>query len=208
MRVGAPERFLLRLGAYVVAVALCQAAIGIAVRRTHWTVVLWEGGFVEQAQFAVLVGVCLGFLAAARRSPPRVGLYLALAWLALCAAFRESDYLPVYRVLPTSELRLAAGLAGLAAIALLARRTLPAEARALAGRPACLLLVLGAALVLLWAQILGDRAVWRLLYAEYAAGARLVEEGLELSGYVILLCAVLEEHLDLARPDAPGARGP
>jgi hypothetical protein len=194
------NRFALRFACYLAVIAAGLEAVVLAVRAWGWELVLREGQSLERLQVSVLVMAILGVVALAFRRTSARGLHALLACGLGACLFRELDHSYLYRALD-APVKLALGALLVTTVVVLDRRRIWTELRAFLDRPACLLVVLGVALVLAWAQLLGQPGLWEALYRHISPGRRLVEEALELTGYTFILFGVLEEHL----AHAPGA---
>jgi len=168
--------------------------------RTPGRNILQEGGLIENLQIVVLVLVAGGLLLAGRSSPRgRPRLYQLLAALAVCAIGRELDDSYPYRAIPNT-VRILAAVVFVGGVAIRARACLREEIRSLLRRPAAVLFVVGIALVACWAQVLGERPLWRQFGCS-TMGKRMVEENLEFAGYSLIALGVIEEWLHSRRVD-------
>ncbi|MEW6158586.1 MAG: hypothetical protein AB1813_14230 [Verrucomicrobiota bacterium] len=188
-RVLSKEFFSLRLSLYLLSVALSFQVIVSLIGEYGWENVVLEGRFLEWFQVAVIAALWLGLLHLAWRFPSDQGLYLCLAALTGFALVREFNNSALYMtLLPRSWMKSTVAVLILSWIVTRYRAGLQESARRLVRRSAFVMFVLGAFLVLVWAQVLAQRELWNTMYD------RLMEETLELAGYFLLLGGVLEEH--------------
>ncbi len=164
-------------------------------------VFLFEDGIVEWTQAGVLAIGAVGLFALAYQSSKRRGLYLLLSTFVLFILVRELNYLEIHRSYLADRWFKPVIYTGiLVSIATLYGRGLWAEFVALLGRPSIPLFLLGTSLVLCCAQILGQQTMWTSFYGDrQIIGKRLLEESLELIGYLLVAFGILEEYLDLRR---------
>ncbi|MHC4844641.1 MAG: hypothetical protein ACYTCU_00615 [Planctomycetota bacterium] len=155
-----------------------------------------DDGTVEWMQVGMLAA------AAALLGSGRSALHRALALCATIAVFRELDGFLADHVRPGSH-GVAMGLVGVVLVlhAWRARERLGAEATAFFRRPGFVLMACGFVAVAVMAQLLGQRDLWHELSRPHLLGAskRVVEEGLEGAGYLMVLAGAVEERLFRSR---------
>ncbi len=188
--------FSLRLLAYLLLIAGVFQLAALAMDRWGWEAVLREDGLIESAEVGVLA--LAGLLAAALvwREPRTRSLYGVLAVGLWLVVFRELDNSAAYQVL-SSAAKFTIVIVLIGGLVLLDHRGFVASARELLDRPQAVFFILGIVFVFLWAQLLGQPALWRPLYVDYGRGRRVVEESLELAGHLLILFGVIEEHVRL-----------
>ena len=185
--------FVARFAAYLLLTATLFEGLALALHAWGWKAVLRDGGLTENLEVAVLGLVIVAAAALAVRAREEGAFWVLFAAVGCLALFREFDEHHLYGALPNAVRVTGAGAIVLT-LAMAGGRQLVATALAVLGRPSGLLLVLGGVLLLAWAQLLGQPLAWRALYQNIAPGRRLVEESLELAGYLFLFFGVLEEH--------------
>lgn len=159
-----------------------------------------EDGWLEYAQVAMLT-LSAAFMLA--RSPAgRHALHGVFGYLLLFATFRELDRAMDHLVFERSNRVVMAVFAALVLRAAWQERSrLRDEVVAFLGRPSFGLMLAGFVLVLVMGQVLGQRDFWKVvsLHVYKSAPKRLIEEGLEASGYLLILFGVVEERFFLRR---------
>lgn len=192
--------FAFRLAVYLILIGGCLNLLVRLPQEHGWKAILDEGGLIEILQ-ASCVGVALaGLLLLAARDRAHRRLYVVLTALALLALLRELNHVPLHKWLLSGNGLKPAILGAAIALAVCGRRVLGPQLAALLRRPAAVLFVVGFLLITCWAQVLGQQQpFWIPLYGYDAGlpGKRLVEEGLELAGYLLICCALLEEGMAL-----------
>jgi hypothetical protein len=184
--------FSLRVAGYVGVVAVCFEVMALAVATRGWEWTLRDARALETVQAALLGTIVLGASGLAARVPRSRGLYGLIACAALFMLVRELDFTRAYAAVPSS-VRIAVAAAIATAVAVADRRNLPRAVLTLLDRPPALLFIVGAAMAICWAQLLGQPPLWRAIYADYGPGRRVAEEGLELAGYLFLVFGLVEE---------------
>jgi hypothetical protein len=185
-----------RLVVYVLLIALIFEGIVLAVRFFGWESVILEGGLVEQTQMGILLVSILMLAGLALKDKPSRELFLFMALLAGLACVRELNNTPVYqRILPARGAKLLVAIAILGLVMWRCRTSLWPAIRRMSGRPGFILYVFGAAMVVLWAQVLTQDDLLN------PRPDRTVEESLELAGYALILFGTLEEYFALTWGD-------
>lgn len=185
---------MLRYLAYMVVVGVILAGyVALIEGALDLEGILKENRWIEYAQIALLafiVLLCLG----AFRSGGSV-LHRLFAGFALFAIFREMDSLLRDLLFDgVHNVAMALVLVTMASMAWINRERFKVEAVEFIGRPGFHLMIFGAALVVIFAQLLGQREVWDRLAEDMTSEAkRFIEEGLEMMGYVMIVCGVFEE---------------
>jgi len=168
---------------------------------------LRENRWLEWAQIALLAAISAALLT--WRTGPRRPLARLLAGAALVALARELDSLLEGALFEHAHSVLMA-IVGLATIVVVwrDRARIAPELAAFVGRAGFYLMGFGATLLIVYAQVLGQRDLWRLLAEEdlLSEAKRFVEEGLEFMGYVLIGCGVVEERWFGSAPSEPSAR--
>lgn len=183
--------------AYLVTIGLAFEVFVAVIRGGRRDFVIVEGGFVETVQLIVLgliASACLSFALASREFR---GVYSLLLVAALFAAERELNYHLVLRETWSVIVKHSLQVVLIGGTIWISRRTIAGQFSRLAARPSFLLLISGFVLVTFWAQILGQRGLWRSLYTVEWMGKLFIEEQLELAGYLLVLFGVVEEGLFL-----------
>lgn len=154
---------------------------------------LRENRWLEWFQISLLCVVALMCVGAFRAGEP--ALHRLLALLALFAVARELDsFLEKLLFDRAHWIPMGLAVAAIVAVAAPARGELAHDLPLFFGRPGFYLMLFGFALVVLYAQVLGQREIWEAFQPKYESEAkRFVEEGLEFMGYVVIGCGVLEE---------------
>jgi hypothetical protein len=161
---------------------------------------LRENGVVEGFQIA-LIGISMlaltGCLRASQPATHRLMLMLlGIPLLREMDALAEQVAVTDAHHVPIAMLTLATLL-----MAWFTRRRLLAELPGLIRRPGFYFMLFGLLLIAFYAQILGQRDVWRELSLERTSVAkRFVEEGLEMMGYLCILMGITEERLFRSEP--------
>ncbi|MBI3736928.1 hypothetical protein HY256_10500 [Candidatus Sumerlaeota bacterium] len=192
------------LGSYIL---LVESAAHQRLGEIELTDLLKEDRWLEWSQVGVLtLGIVLMLGAFRRGQPP---LHTILALLPMLAVLRELDSFAEEYVFNDAHLvamLLPAG--GICWILWSARDNLRREIPAFVSRPGFFLMLMGSAFVILYAQLLGRRDIWKFLANPrmLSQSKRFIEEGLELMGYVVILCGLFEERFFGARPEAPSDR--
>jgi hypothetical protein len=151
-----------------------------------------DDGVVEWLQVSLLAAATL-LLASSRAA-----LHRALALCAAIGVFRELDNF-LGDQLGAGSHGVAMGLLG-ALLALLAWRTrdvLGTQASAFLRRPGFVLMACGFLTIAALSQLLGQRDLWHELSRPHLLGIskRVVEEGLESAGYLLILAGAVEERV-------------
>lgn len=186
------DRFPLRFFAYLLVSLVLLALIWQAVMRIGPRPILKENCFVEWFEVALLLVVC----GALWLHGPGI-IYRCLGGLALLAVFREIDsfsekvlFEDAYKYL------LGAGVMVLGIYAARNRLVLWEEWGRFVTRPGFLLMLAGLFVAAGWAQFFGKRSIWRLLQGtNVSESKRWAEEVMELLGYYLILCGVIEERI-------------
>lgn len=191
--------FTLRVAAYLLLIAGVFQLVVVAIDARGWHRVLLEGGLVERWQAGTIFAAAALATGLAWRAPGSREFYRLVApglWIVL---FREFDNSALYRMLPSWSKSVAA-LVIFSGIVAHGRRGIVGAVREQLRHPETLLLVFGAALVLAWAQLLGQPRAWRILCPpDVSPGRGLVEESLELAGHLLILFGLAETYARLRR---------
>lgn len=162
-----------------------------------------ENGMVELTQLTCILAASLLLALLAKKHSDLRGVLSLMALLAFFAGIRELNNSALYRRIfffgAASWL-----LGGLTFIATLwaSRRRLPREIGHLLRQPAALLLALGFVIIVGWAQVFAQESLLPVQAVD-----RIVEEGMECAGYLMVLFGVIELRLNL-RPAPPRAGSP
>ena len=181
-----------RLFVYLLGTVLLLAVVCEVVMRLGEGSLLKENNVVEWAQVAVLMTASMVLWLSGTHA-----LCRCLSGAAFLAVLRELDVLLDEAFFEGAYKRpLCLGLVVLAIYALRKREALWEEIREFDARPAFMLMLIGSCVALGWAQVLGQRGVWRVFDITYVSGPkRIAEESLELVGYFLILCGAFEEWL-------------
>jgi len=187
-----------RLAAWLVLVWLClwwlTSTIVTTARegKPALDALLDDDGVLEWVQVGLLVSTAL--LLGSIRS----ALHRALALCSAIAAFRELDRF-FADLLRAGSHGVAMGLVGALLVlhAWRARDALSAQAPAFLRRPGFVLMACGFVAVAVLSQLLGQRDIWNELSRPHLLGVskRVVEEGLESAGYLLVLAGAVEERI-------------
>lgn len=169
-----------------------------------------ENGPVEWIELAILLAVTAIFLLAARRTPRFRQLFILLACPAVLAQFREMDAI-LDPAVPWLGWKI--GYAVLIAGALYARRhwaALRAQAAEFVATRACGILWVGFLIAVPIAQLVGHGPLLRLgLGDDYSfAYKQMIEEILEVLGYLVIAIAGVEAALQLRAPARAAGASP
>ncbi len=198
MSVGYQRWLPVRVAVYMLVCALMLLAVVHGVQAYGPRRILRENGVLECIQISLLaITAGMLFLRARRAGGPGRAFWLLLATLALVGCMREMDV--VLEDLGSRFLRKRVPyiLCALALSYCIARRqAVIDEIRSFMTRPVATLMVIGA-MVVLWGEFLGHRQLWKSFGRWYDSGMakRLVEEGLEACGYVLILAGCVEENI-------------
>jgi hypothetical protein len=184
--------------AYASIVGLALELVVWRARAGHIRAWVSEDGGVEclHAALAVVAGCVL--LARLARGWRGSELRAVLGLACLYAAARELDGFFGASLGPHAYKIFAAPLAAAAAVvAWRARAVLPAQIADFLATPAAALVFAGSVVVLVHAQVLGQKELWQLLVpsADYRIVKRTVEECSELTGYLLIVFAAVEIEL-------------
>lgn len=199
-----------RLACHFLLGAFAILAIFLLATSYGFKCVLGEDGPAEMTQAALLALISLGTLLLAVRDPAHRLAYGAVFAVGLLALLRELNHLEFYRAALARTgvkpaLATALGLALILGWRTRAGLQLRRQLGALASCPAFALAVAGGLLVLA-AQILERKNLRRVLLGTSTLDMRhVIEEGLELAGYLLILSWVAEEHLRLLTRSAKTA---
>ncbi|MBA4148793.1 MAG: hypothetical protein H0X66_11825 [Verrucomicrobia bacterium] len=164
-------------------------AIAAELARTHGGyIVFMEGGFVETVQLGTILTAGVLFVFLARKFPDQRGVLALLATVSFLACSRELNNTETYRVLyffPGASWVFGAVILGFVLYKF--GKDLPRQIRELLNQPACSLFVAGFFIVVGWGQIFAQRSIF-----ESAEVDRIVEEGLEAAGYLLILSGAVE----------------
>ena len=187
--------FPLRLVIYLVITSLCAACVCELVLRLGPRPVLKENSLIEWVQIGVLALTALVLIAQATRADSRAVLLYCLGGAAVLAILRECDALLEDLLFDRAHTVLAAPVAiALLAYAWRMRARVWPEMREYVSRPGFALMLIGVFIVIAWAQVLGQRVVWKLFEPkDLSAAKRFMEEGLEFFGYQFVFFGALEE---------------
>jgi hypothetical protein len=187
--------FALRFGIYIGCTAAMFQGLVLLIPTMTREAVVPDGNLLENFQVACLGAGFVCFVVMMIRSPVARGLHLVLASLLVLAAIREQNNTPFYQeVLGAVWMRWVGGLVLLAVLGIALRRDIVAEVRSFVHRRSFLLFLLGGGIIVGWAQVLSQGAIWS------SEADRLVEEALEAAGYFFILCGVFEEALAMRAP--------
>ncbi len=161
-------------------------------------VVFQEHGFIEQVQFFCIVLSSIGLLTLARLHPRLRGLFALAGTVGVLAIMRELNNTDLYQRIFFNG---AVGwvLAGVILPILLFkfRRGLLGQIDHFLKLPATALLLGGFVIVVGWAQIFAHKTIFTSKEAD-----RIVEEGLEAAGYLLILTGIIELWFNLRKSDS------
>ncbi len=181
---------------YAIIVALQFHLLNVLVTKKGWDFVVPEGSYMEVSQILFQGLTLAGLLTLAIRDNMRRRFFLFLSVLIGVAMVREFNNHPLYpMILP--GYKAIVGLALIAPFFLWDRRALAMQLRTQMGQGSFVLYFIGFAFVVLWAQTLAQRPL--LLESK---SDRAVEEALELAGYMLMFCGVLEDAISSRRTPA------
>lgn len=182
--------FRIRFACYFGLVAGIFQGLVILIPQYSYAAVVPESHGLEFTQMGILALAAIGFVVLAVRKPEARDLYILLMTLALFGVLRENNNTEIYqRILHQKWMKWVLALGVLGLLATTMRRQLFVEIRALLLRRSILLFIAGAIVVTAWAQVLSSDRIWE------NQADRLVEEALELAGYFLILCGVVEEFI-------------
>lgn len=154
---------------------------------------LREDKILEFLELGILALTALLGLGAAKRGQP--SLHRIFALLVIFAMCRESDDIWEHFFFEDAH-HIPMGIINLCVlyVAVKNRRELAVTIPGFFSRPGSLLMLFGLLLVIVYAQMLGQRDIWKILAPSTTTEAkRFVEEGLEFMGYFNILLGLLEE---------------
>ncbi len=152
-----------------------------------------EGGLIELTQLACILATALLMAGFSKTHADFRSSLRVMALLALLASVRELNNTELYRrVFFFGSATWVAGGLACGVLLWLHRRRLPHEMNVLLRQPAALLLALGFMIIVGWAQVFAQRALLPVKELD-----RIVEEGIECAGYILILFGTLELHLNL-----------
>lgn len=201
------QRFCVRLAAYLALISCWFIVMDLLILRFGWKPILKEGGVVEWLQVGTQLAILLGCLWLAVRWTEFRWVFATMACLTFLAGFREfNDTAFVEYITEFKGLKESVSLALLLSIVIPKRKEVFPKLGGLFSRHGAALFIFGAFLTVFWAQPLGLRRAWEVLFEAPSRGKRMVEENLELAGYLLILCGVIEEILAYRRSSRrPGA---
>lgn len=189
----------LRTGVYFSIVTIFYALAALLAKHEGGFVVFLEGGFAETVQLAAILASGILFLFLAKQFRSHRGVLTLLATVSFLASTRELNNTAIYRTIfafPGASWLF--GAAVLCFIAWKFGKDLPRQIRELFRLPACSLFVSGFMIVVTWAQIFAQRTIF-----DTSETDRIVEEGLEAAGYLLILCGVTELSYNLRDRQLP-----
>lgn len=161
----------------------------------------YENGAIEWLQFLVLFCTVAIFLNGARQHAPSRVLLLVISGPPALAATRELDSL-LDRLLPVIGWKFGyLFLLGAILLGICHFKTLWSQSMSFITTPAFVFLWIGFVIAIPLAQLLGHRPIFRLLIesGDIRGLKRIVEESLELMGYLVLLFGAVETMVHLSR---------
>ncbi len=183
----------IRFALYFLLVAgFFQAAV-LQAKHVGPLTVFREGGFAETFQLLCALVTAISLLLLARKYKSHEGLLVCFSALALLASVRELNNTELYRVIfffPGASWFF--GLALLGYLIWRFRDGLPGQIQDFLGMPASFLFASGGIIITAWAQVFAQAPLFRTYEAD-----RIVEEGLEAAGYLLILCGVEELSINL-----------
>jgi len=196
MSVGYQRWLPVRVAVYMLVCALMLLAVVHGVQAYGPRRILRENGVLECIQISLLaITAGMLFLRARRAGGPGRALWLLLATLAVVGCIRELDEVLVELRFLRKRVPYILCLLALS-YCIARRRAVIEEIRSFMTRPVATLMVIGA-MVVLWGEFLGHRQLWKSFGRWYDSGMakRLIEEGLEACGYVLILAGSVEENI-------------
>lgn len=162
---------------------------------------LRENRWLEWIQIGLLGVLAVGCLGAFRAGQPV--LHRALCLMLMAAVFRELDSFLEGNLFENAHtVGMGLILTALVALCIVGRDSLKREIPSFLNRPSFYLMLFGAMLVVVYAQILGQREIWRTFSPDLLSESkRYIEEGLEFMGYLVIGCGVFEERFFGALPN-------
>lgn len=178
----------LRTAVYFGVVTIFYAiAAGLAKLQGGYLVFL-EGGFAETVQLGAIFASGILFLFLSKDFRQQRGVLAMLATISFLASTRELNNTDLYRQIfffPGASWFFGAAI--LAIITWKFGKELPRQVRDLFSQPACSLFVAGFIIIVTWAQIFAQRTIFNSHEVD-----RIVEEGIEAAGYLLILCGAVE----------------
>ena len=185
----------LRALIYFGAVAVFYAVSAQLAKEQGGFLVFLEGGFAETVQLGCIVVTALLLVFLARAFPEVRGILALLAAVSALAAIRELNNTDTYRVIfffPGASWVF--GLVALGLVGWKFGKDLPQQVRTMMNYPACTIFVAGFTIIVAWTQIFAQRTIFNSAEVD-----RIVEEGLETAGYLLILSGVIELSCNLRR---------
>lgn len=195
MSFGAALAIVVRLAVYAAAIAVVLDLVVGWSAGVGLEPAFRENGPIEWLQAALVAGAGMWLLRLGAARADLATLLSLLGLVALFAGVRELDGVLDQLVAKGAyKLPAAVVLAAAAVVAWRGRRALGGELASFLTRPAAYLVFFGAFLVLVPAQILGQKELWYALPEPSAqrTAKKVFEESTELVGYLVLAAAAVE----------------
>jgi len=207
-RFARPQSMALRLCAYALLGAVLTQTLVRGASNGWFASMGSEGGPIESVQYA-LCGLAVVLFAAAGQRSGRRDVFALAAYGALLAVIREADSFFDHLAFHGAY-KIPAALIGGVALrhAYRARATLLNQAGEWMTTPGFALTASGAFLVLIYAQIVGQKELWRsLMGAAYLRPVKdVAEEMQEMAGYLLIFFGATESYLQSLICEASGSR--
>jgi hypothetical protein len=196
-RLAGPEWIALRLCAYALMAALLTETLVTAAAKGWFASIGSEGGPIESVQYLLCATAVVFFAAASRRSRLR-DVFALVAYGAALAVIREADAFFDHLAFHGAY-KIPAALIGAIALgrAYRVRATLVNQIGEWMTTPGFAMTASGAFLVLIYAQIVGQKELWQsLMGAAYLRPVKdVAEEMQELAGYLLIFFGATESYL-------------
>ncbi|HYE31128.1 MAG TPA: hypothetical protein VEH27_06865 [Methylomirabilota bacterium] len=185
----APEMFPLRLAIYAGSVGLVFETILGMVKARGWEFVALEHGYIESCQTTLIALTSALLIHLARVSKALRPIFAVLAFLSAAAVFREFNNTEWYQAMLPPTVKCIIGAALVAGLIYRVREGFFASLNRFLRQPAAFLFVFGFMVVTVWAQTLARKELFPFRQD------RLLEEALELAGYTLILCGIVEAQI-------------
>lgn len=187
-----------RYAAYVLGVALVAQSIVIAAKSGWLSAIGRETGPIEYAHQALCALAAIVFARAAMIRPELQDVLVVAAYGATLGVIRETDALLDHLAFKGAY-KVPAAVVGAFALARLwrARSRWTEQLRRFAGEPSFVITAIGVLVVLLYAQLVGQKELWMaIMGADYARPVKdAAEELQELLGYLLIFVGSIETYV-------------
>jgi hypothetical protein len=187
-----------RYVAYAVAAGLFAESVVLAARAGWFQYVGSEHGPVEYAQQLLCAASVILFARAAACKPDLSDVFALAAYCTTLGLVRELDAFLDHVAYKGAYKLPAALLGGLALLRVWrSKDRFASQLERVAARPACVIAAVGALVVLVYAQIVGQKSVWMaVMGADYIRPVKDAAEELEeLLGYLLIFIAALDAYV-------------